>query len=279
MQLDSCGIAGAGFFAGLASRTATAPAERLKVLMASQRVARSGQMSASSLIIRLVHAEGIPALWRGNWANCLKVGPAKAVKFATYESGLKWFCKNPGRPTCFESCIVASVVALTTNVVVHPLDTVKTLLAGGATPIGTLPMCKHIWQNQGLHGFTAGIVPCLLSTVPFVGVSMGTFTVGKHRYSEVMDIDPSAKLPNSVLLALGTCSTICAEAVAYPFFCIKTNLQVGFDAGVVDCAKRLVFAGGPRALYRGVGIATAKSIPSASITFVVYENAKVIFQR
>lgn len=89
------------------------------------------------------------------------------------------------------------------------------------------------------------------------------------------------------LLGLSVLATAAAEAVAYPLYMIKTNLQSqvidsragqGTSQGPVQAvwrmARHIVTTRGPLGLYSGVGIALFKSAPAACITYYVYETAK-----
>jgi len=264
-------IAFAGLLAGIVSRTMTAPAERLKILLATGKLD-----SISKGITDLVQRQGLRSLWRGNFANCLKIGPGKAIKFATYEHCLRACCANPARPTWLESFLAASSVGAVIVTLMHPLDTIKTQLAAGRNPPNIVGLAKKILHTQGARGFMVGLAPSILSTVPFLGVSMGTFTFAKTCYNDTMGLDPLLKPPTSVLLGCGVLSTISAELISYPLYCIKTNIQSGKGHGVIDSARQILAraGGNPLALYNGMGVAALKSLPSAGITFTVYENAK-----
>ena len=76
------GIFCAGAAAGVLSRSATAPLERMKIMMQTGRVKGSVWRGLQ----HIVSTQGATSLWRGNFANCLKVAPAKALKFTLYEN-------------------------------------------------------------------------------------------------------------------------------------------------------------------------------------------------
>ena len=74
-----------GAVAGVASRTATAPMDRLKLLL---QAAPAGAPKLSlSQVCRQVASEsgGIAAFWRGNSVNCLKIAPETATKFLAFD--------------------------------------------------------------------------------------------------------------------------------------------------------------------------------------------------
>ena len=74
----------AGALAGLVTKTATAPLDRIKVLLQVQ--AMSGVDGKYSGILgstrEIFLEEGVAAFWRGNAANCARIVPVYACRFA-----------------------------------------------------------------------------------------------------------------------------------------------------------------------------------------------------
>lgn len=73
----------AGAMAGAMSRTATAPLDRLKVLLAVQT-----HSTTASIMHGLKHIytqNGVAGFFRGNGLNVLKISPESAIKFYAYE--------------------------------------------------------------------------------------------------------------------------------------------------------------------------------------------------
>ena len=270
----------AGLLAGAASRTLTAPGERLKVLLATGQL-RGGWGDWLVTLRALVANEGVGTFWRGNLANVLKVAPAKGVKFAMFESAVAAVARNPKRPTTTETLAVSCGVAAASAALTHPLDTIKTMLAAGAQPPTIVGLVRRVVAERGVSGLLVGLGPALMSNVPFVGVSWATFSVGKRKYNEARGMDPLQKPSVTALLGLSFLATACAEAVAYPLYVLKTNLQSAAAAGEKSAsesawrvAARIVAARGPLGLYSGVGVAGLKSAPAGVITWYVYETAK-----
>lgn len=73
----------AGAMAGAVSRTATAPLDRLKVLLAIQtHTTTAGIMHGLKHIYK---QNGVAGFFRGNGLNVLKISPESAIKFYAYE--------------------------------------------------------------------------------------------------------------------------------------------------------------------------------------------------
>lgn len=72
----------AGALAGVASRTCTAPLDRIKVLL---QVKTSEVQSITSCYKFIKEEGGYRAFWRGNGINCIKIAPEIALRFMFYE--------------------------------------------------------------------------------------------------------------------------------------------------------------------------------------------------
>ena len=72
----------AGGMAGVASRTCTAPLDRIKVLLQVRGHELHSIRSCASFIRK---EGGLLAFWRGNGINCIKIAPEIALRFMFYE--------------------------------------------------------------------------------------------------------------------------------------------------------------------------------------------------
>mmetsp|Transcript_25754 Transcript_25754/g.68109 ORF Transcript_25754/g.68109 Transcript_25754/m.68109 type:complete len:320 (+) Transcript_25754:118-1077(+) len=75
--------------------------------------------------------------------------------------------------------------------------------------------------------------------------------------------------PHAVPLAAGAAAGTIVEATLFPLDALKTRLQAGLGS-----LRVLRAAGGTRAIYRGVGLSSAGSIPASAVFFGTYESAK-----
>ncbi|KAJ0987891.1 hypothetical protein J5N97_006247 [Dioscorea zingiberensis] len=160
----------AGGIAGATSRTATAPLDRLKVVMQVQTT-RAQLVPAIKDIWRDGRFLG---LFRGNGLNVMKVAPESAIRFYTYEI-LKDFIvsvkgedkSNIGTSGRLVAGGLAGAVAQT---VIYPLDLVKTRLQtyfcenGKAPNIGKLS--KDIWIQEGPRVFYRGLCSSVIGMIP-----------------------------------------------------------------------------------------------------------------
>ncbi|MGB1601601.1 MAG: MC/SLC25 family protein, partial [Promethearchaeia archaeon] len=67
------------------ARTATAPLDRVKILMQTQRLTSGGGADKYTglwqALRRVVHDDGVRGYFRGNLANCIRVVPYSATQF------------------------------------------------------------------------------------------------------------------------------------------------------------------------------------------------------
>lgn len=170
----------AGAVAGATSRTATAPLDRLKVVLQVQ-TQRARIMPAVRDIWR---QGGFMGFFRGNGLNVFKVAPESAIRFYTYEM-LKTFILHAngeedkakiGTTTRLVSGGLAGAVA---QAAIYPMDLVKTRIQtysgqGGRNPsLGTL--AREIWVQEGPRAFYRGLVPSLLGIVPYAGIDLAAY--------------------------------------------------------------------------------------------------------
>ncbi|XP_041017607.1 calcium-dependent mitochondrial ATP-magnesium/phosphate carrier protein 2-like [Juglans microcarpa x Juglans regia] len=275
----------AGGVAGATSRTATAPLDRLKVVLQVQTT-RARIMPA----IREIWREGgFLGFFRGNGLNVLKVAPESAIRFYTYEM-LKRFIVNArtggegskadvGTAGRLFAGGIAGAVAQTT---IYPMDLVKTRLQtyaceGGRVPsLGTLS--RDIWVHEGPRAFYRGVVPSLLGIIPYAGIDLAAYETLKDMSRKYIlhDGEPGP----FVQLGCGTISGALGATCVYPLQVVRTRMQAqraNADAaykGMADVFRRTFQHEGLRGFYKGLFPNLLKVVPSASITYMVYESMK-----
>lgn len=170
----------AGAVAGAASRTATAPLDRLKVVLQVQTT-RARIMPA----IKDIWKEGgFLGFFRGNGLNVLKVAPESAIRFHTYEM-LKTFIVNANGEGSKADIgpagrlLAGGIAGAVAQTAIYPMDLVKTRLqthvcaSGKAPGLGTLS--KDILVQEGPRAFYRGLIPSLLGIIPYAGIDLAAY--------------------------------------------------------------------------------------------------------
>ncbi|KAE9467652.1 hypothetical protein C3L33_00430, partial [Rhododendron williamsianum] len=234
----------AGAVAGTASRTATAPLDRLKV------------------------------------------APESAIKFYAYEmlkNAIGDFKGERKEDIGTSGRLVAGGLAgAVAQTAIYPMDLVKTRLQTCALEGGKVPrlgkLWKDIWVQEGPRAFYRGLVPSLLGIVPYAGIDLAAYETLKdmsRRYI-LHDAEPGP----FVQLGCGTISGALGATCVYPLQVVRTRLQAQRsntnDAynGMADVFRRTLQHEGFRGFYKGLFPNLLKVVPSASITYLVYEAMK-----
>lgn len=169
----------AGGVAGAASRTATAPLDRLKVLMQVQ-TARANIVPA----IKGIWKEGrLLGFFRGNGLNVVKVTPESAIKFYTFEmlKGVIVDLRGEDMNDIGASgrLIAGGLAGAIAQTAIYPIDLVKTRLQTYPTEAGRAPhlgrLSRDIWVQEGPRAFYRGLIPSLLGIVPYAGIDLAAY--------------------------------------------------------------------------------------------------------
>ncbi|XP_066388587.1 probable mitochondrial adenine nucleotide transporter BTL3 [Miscanthus floridulus] len=287
----------AGAVAAMVSRTVVAPLERLKL----EYIVRGEQRNLFELMHAIATTQGLKGFWKGNFVNILRTAPFKAVNFYAYDSYRKQLLKWSGNEetTNFERFIAGAFAGVTATIMCIPMDTIRTRMVapGGEALGGVIGVARHMIQTEGFFSLYKGLVPSLISMAPSGAVFYGMYDILKMAYLH----SPEGKKRVSMMkqqkqeinaldqLELGTVRTLlygaiagcCAEAATYPFEVVRRQLQMQVKAtrmnAFATCLK-IVDQGGVPALYAGLIPSLLQVLPSASISYFVYELMKIVLK-
>lgn len=169
------------------------------------------------------------------------------------------------------------------------------MLASGAQSPGAYPSVTsgvtQIYRTEGMRGFYRGLVPSLF------GVSHGAFqfmaydrlkvlrsrTLHNESSTENPDATATKKLGNLDFLVLSGLSKVFAGCVTYPYQVIRSRLQT-YEAhkvyrGTMDAVRQIWAQEGIAGFYKGLGPNLFRVLPSTWVTFLVYENTKLLMPK
>ncbi|TXG54971.1 hypothetical protein EZV62_020227 [Acer yangbiense] len=273
----------AGGIAGIASRTVTAPLDRLKVILQVQTT-RAEIMPA----LRQIWKEGgLLGFFRGNGLNVLKVAPESAIRFHMYEVLKTLIMKASGEEDKNNVGVTVRLFAgglagAVAQTVVYPMDLVKTRLQTHACEGGKVPnlgtMSRDIWVHEGPRAFFRGLVPSLIGIIPYAGIDLAAYETIKDMSRKYIlhDSEPG---PLSQL-GCGTVSGALGATCVYPLQVVRTRMQAqrgNTDTaykGMSDVFRRTFQHEGVRGFYKGLFPNLLKVVPSSSISYMVYEAMK-----
>ncbi|KAK1363923.1 calcium-binding mitochondrial carrier protein SCaMC-1-like [Heracleum sosnowskyi] len=271
----------AGGVAGAASRTATAPLDRLKVVLQVQ----TSRASILSAVRNIWKEGGVLGFFRGNGLNVVKVAPESAIKFYTYEI-LKNFIGDingeaKGDIGTSGRLIAGGLAGAVAQTAIYPMDLVKTRLQTYVCEKGKVPslgkLSRDILVHEGPRAFYKGIVPSLLGIIPYAGIDLAAYETLKDMSKTYIASDEPGPL---VQLGCGTVSGALGATCVYPLQVVRTRMQAQRSSsttaytGMSDVFRRTFQLEGLRGFYKGLFPNLLKVVPAASITYLVYETMK-----
>ncbi|KAG0374238.1 hypothetical protein BGX24_010644 [Mortierella sp. AD032] len=249
--------------------------------------------------------EGPRALYKGLGPNLVGVIPARAISFAAYGNGKKFFAElNHGKETALVHLAAAANAGVVTSTTTNPIWMVKTrmqLQSEGNKRIyrNSLHCTMEILRTEGLGGLYKGL------SASYLGVAEGTiqWVVYEHlksRFAERRRADQislaletgsfSSQNSNGTLVggkrveewvdylgAAGIAKFI-ASAITYPHEVLRTRMRQTPAKGesVRYTGLRQTFGlilreEGVGALYGGLTAHMMRVVPNAAIMFFCYE--------
>ncbi|KIW40178.1 hypothetical protein, variant [Exophiala oligosperma] len=305
----------AGGLAGMVSRTATAPLDRLKVYLIAQTNPKEATIKAAKegapfQMIRnfgrplvdackeLWAAGGLRSLFAGNGLNVVKVMPESAIKFGAYEAAKRAFAKIDGsdpkhlQPT--SQFLAGGIGGVVSQCVVYPLDTLKFRmqcetvsggLHGNALIIQT---AKKMWKQGKLMPYYRGLGMGLAGMFPYSAIDLFIFENCKNfvlarKARQARCHEEDVDMSNIVTGVIGATSGAISATMVYPINLLRTRLQAQGTVlhpptytGIVDVTRKTIQGEGVKGLFKGVTPNLLKVAPAVSISYIVYENSKAL---
>ena len=286
----------AGAVAGGVSRTATAPFDRLKVLLQAgptggSYTARATAATDSTILggLRSIYGEGGAwAFFRGNGTNVIKIIPESGIRFFAYDFYKKKIAQDSKDVQIYERFIAGALAGVTAQTTIYPLEIVKTRLALANRGVyrGVTHCLMKTMEVEGAKGIFAGLGASCIGIIPYAGIDLAVFMTLKSKWIKAHP-NNFEEGPGAIqLLSMGAFSSSCGQVVAYPLQLVRTKLQAqGMEGrpvrynGISDCIKQTVRDHGFKGLYKGIGPNFLKAIPAISISYLVYEKTSRYLKR
>merc|ERR1712166_466661 len=265
-------LAGGG--ASLFSKTAVAPFERCKLLLQTSRTG-TASVSVPTVLGRVVSDQGMSAPWRGNFANCLRVFPTYALRFAFFDAFQEiasFGAPEGAQLPAWRVLLAGALSGAATTTLTYPLDLTRTRLSASMDKrnVGLVQTAARTFELDGLRGMYKGYIISVLEISPYIAVSMGGYNILKGRW-----LDESSSAWSS--LAVGWLSGTCASLICYPLDTVKRRMMVAStsthqEATIRGCVRLLWQQRGFSGFYAGCVINALNSGPAAAITLVTNDK-------
>lgn len=288
----------AGGISGAIAKTATAPIERVKLIIQTQDAnpaIMSGEVARykgiGDCFTRVAAEQGIGAFWRGNFTNVIRYFPTQAFNFAFKDIIKNIFPKadkNKEFVKFFAINMASGGLAGAGSLcIVYPLDYARTRLASdvgsGKKSFNGLADClsKTAKGPAGVMGLYNGFGVSVIGIIPYRGVYFGV-------NDTLADMNPYKKNRDLIGLAskfgIAQFTAILAGYASYPFDTVRRRLQMQSEKpqsewiykGTMDCFGKVVADEGITALFKGAGANALRTVGSA-LVLVLYDRIKVIF--
>lgn len=173
----------AGGIAGMCSKTAVAPLDRIKILLQAhnKHYKHSGVFSG---LKKIVVQESFIALYKGNSAQMVRIFPYAAVQFTSFEIYKKYLCSVLGSTSHIGKFLSGSCAGVTAVCLTYPLDTIRARLAfqvsGEHMYTGIVHAARCIFKDEGgLRALYRGFLPTVCGMIPYAGCSFYCFETFK----------------------------------------------------------------------------------------------------
>jgi len=244
----------AGGLSAVIAKTATAPLERLRILQQT----RSG-LGSVDLARTIYRQEGVAAFWRGNVPALLRIFPTYALRLTLFDH-LKIFSARDS----FSSAILSGCAsAFVTLGLTYPLDVIRTqMAASGKEGKSLVEVTRKLFKQ---NAFFKGIGINMVETVPYVGISLGSYDALKRSY------------PDTPRFPLAVITGVSATVICYPLDTLRRFIVVNPELGAQAGFAQLLGEGGWRRFYRGLPVAIVKSGPTIGIILTLNDFLKSRF--
>lgn len=170
---------------------------------------------------------------------------------------------NVKNPSFFVSLVAGAIAGTTVDVVLFPLDTLKTRLQSQ----------QGFLRAGGFSKIYSGIAPAALGSAPTSALFFCTYEGVKQLMGP--------NLPNSMTPVVPSIAAACGEVAAcivrVPVEVVKQRTQASHDASSWRTFRNVLNVEGSRGFYRGYWTTVAREIPFSFIQFPLWEFLKSMF--
>jgi solute carrier family 25 iron transporter 28/37 len=275
----------AGALAGIAEHCAMYPVDSIKTRMQVIQTATRPQMLATASATGPVIMGGSTQfrttsrnLWRGVNSVVMGSGPAHALHFGTYEACKDLFGGNAEGHHFFSTAAAGACATLTHDTFMNPFDVVKQRMQLGDSTFASVRECaRHVYTKEGLKAFYISLPTTLTMSIPFQSIQFAIY----EYFRKVLN--PNGQYDPKTHAIAGGLAGAFASSVTTPLDVVKTLLQtrgqnsdprIRNASGLLDAAEIIKERYGLRGFFRGFKPRVLTHMPSAAISWSVYEYFK-----
>jgi len=277
------------------SKTASAPIERVKLLIQNQdEMIKSGRLKEPyngiiDCFKKVYVREGLLAFWRSNFTNVARYFPTQALNFAFKDMFQRMFGRNKNKDGYFiwflgnlASGGAAGAASLT---FVYSLDYARTRLANDAKSAttggerqfnGLLDVYRKTYRSDGIVGFYRGFVVSCVGIVVYRGLYFG-------MYDSLKPVLLLGDLKDNIVASffLGWGVTTAAGLASYPIDTLRRRMMMTSGEAVkynssIQAFREIIAKEGAKSLFKGGGTNILRGVAGAGV-LAGYDKMQLIF--
>lgn len=303
-QLSRGELFAAGAGAGFASKSLTAPIDRIRILFQIDPVKTFSIRGLGETGLKIIKREGFFGLWRGNLAVVMRAMPYAAIQFSSFEQYqrlLRVVCPFQSQEPVVRFW-AGAMAGATATTFTYPMDMLRARMAlgmssmsdvsaGGEVNLTYTSTAREIVRNEGIAGLFRGISPTMMGIIPHAGMGFMVFeTLKPWIQTEFLCLSSERELPLAWRLMAGGVAGFVSQSVSYPLHVVRRRMQVqkhysGRAHGLVYTSVRdallkiLRTEGLVRGLYKGGSLTLVKGPLTAASGFTANDLLKHVLAR
>jgi hypothetical protein len=151
--------------------------------------------------------------------------------------------------------------------------------APGAAPLRIGDVVRNTWAHGGAKAFFKGNGVNVMRTVPTKAIQFASFDAYKKLLRRKNKATGALELPPWGGSVAGAAAGVTSTVMCHPLETVQTRLAVGAYKGIGDCVASILRAGGPKALFAGLGPSVVGIIPYSGINLGAYDALRWAYMR
>lgn len=298
-----------GAITGVSTGILTNPLDVVKIRMQLQKSTNSAIKYKGTFhgLGKVIKEEGISALWKGNISAQYLHFSYGAIQFYYYERCMSYFKKMNDEkkyniPPHFQTFVSGALAGATAVIATYPFDLLRTRFsAQGNYHVykNTVQATKIIIRNEGISSLYKGVVPSVLSIVPYIGTSFLSHDFFMQNLDSLQEKYPDKckYLTNGVKNFIsGGFAGVVSKTVTMPLDTIRKVMQVNGEIAqsmknvyavdiqenkskrLFSCMKNVYKKEGIQGFYKGLGPSMIKSTYGTAMTFLIMNECQSFFK-
>jgi len=267
--------------AGLVEHTTLYPIDTVKTRLQAVLLTNAGVQykSFTDCFSQIVKHESPKTLFRGWPAVVIAAVPSHGIYFGTYEySKYRLGVVSDGDVHPFKVAVAGAFAAMAHDAIVTPFDVIKQRMQLKNCPYSNICSCAfETLKYEGYTSFFRSYPTTVLLNIPTFSTNFVVYEASKVMLRNTMLESEETWFHH--LIAGGIAGGI-AGMVSNPLDVLKTSIQTDFSHGyksIAGTVKKIMFENPSqpyRVFFSGATARAAYMIPSAAITWTVYEAMK-----